>query len=93
MRIKLAVSGAVFLPILLVVAGHGETAQQPQGALERRVVELEKRVESLEKLVVQLSGYLPGIPPGARELEFNGMRYYLVPIEKGGDNLPHRQEK
>lgn len=76
-----------------VIFSHSTAAQEP--TLEWRVKQLEQQVEKLEaqvqKMQVQIrtmgtqaaipADRLRSVPPGAKTHEFNGIRYYLVPIQ------------
>jgi hypothetical protein len=51
--------------------------------LERRVAELETRIEALRRrapLAAIPADRFPDMPPGAIPKDFQGMRYYIMPL-------------
>ena len=64
----------------------GQPRPDGMSFLEQQIRELQDRVEKLEDLVQALQFSTPpvtGLPEGARvQGEINGMKYYLVPLEK-----------
>ena len=69
----------------------GEDASKRIEKLQKQVTELEKRIETLEKKIKWLSKRsveipetfpkLHKIPKGWREHEFNGVKYYIIPVK------------
>ena len=54
--------------------------QKEVESLRRQVVELERRLSALERSQAKGPAAVPNLPPGTQEREFNGMRFYLVPV-------------
>lgn len=82
----------------LVFAGNGNDSATPEHwetlkELKERINALEKRLDALEKQREVLQGHpnivipdhLPppdALPKGWKRKEFNGLPYYIIPIEK-----------
>jgi len=58
-----------------------EELKKQVNALEQRVATLESRLEKLTLAIPQTFPNLKQLPKGWEKREFNGMKYYIVPIE------------
>jgi outer membrane murein-binding lipoprotein Lpp len=74
--------------------GMGESVQSLKArvsALETQVAALQKQIKALESraskglLAIPDSRYFPGsqIPPGATQHDYNGIKYWTVPLSTG----------
>ena len=78
-----------------------DLAQQVE-ELQKQVTQLEKRIETLEKTIqwlaqrsVEIPETFPKLhkmPEGWKEYEFNGVKYYIIPV-KSAEKTPDRKKK
>jgi septal ring factor EnvC (AmiA/AmiB activator) len=59
-----------------------EELKKQMTALEQKVATLESRLEKLRLAIPQTFPDLKQLPKGWEKREFNGMKYYIVPIEQ-----------
>jgi seryl-tRNA synthetase len=68
--------------------GQEDLAKQVQdlkkqvAALEEKVADLEKRLQKLTLTIPQAFPELKQLPKGWEKREFNGMSYYIIPIDQ-----------
>jgi hypothetical protein len=76
-----------------ISGGDGDAAKQVD-MLKKQVTALEERVDRLEvelrKITVSIPQAFPELkqlPKGWQRREFNGMPYYIIPLDVGAKNL------
>lgn len=95
----LAVAVAVALALVGVLYAESDK-REPAGRQPECCKQLLSRIEALEARIQALEARSPSVvlperypapqrlPPGAQEREFNGMKYYIIPLEAGERKRP-----
>jgi uncharacterized coiled-coil protein SlyX len=65
-----------------------EELKKQVGALEQRIATLESKLQKLTLAIPQTFPDLKQLPKGWEKREFNGLRYYIIPIEQEVTKTP-----
>jgi len=65
-----------------------EELKKQVGALEQRIATLENKLKKLTLAIPQTFPDLKQLPKGWEKREFNGLKYYIIPIEQEVRKIP-----